>query len=203
MKKIYENVIFLDFDEVVNNVGATLALDPDIRMDPVSVGLLVQLIKDTDGKVVVTSTWRFGCEDVDHFKEKFRGEWRKHWGTADFDGILNAVVGLTPWLADSDKQTRGREIAAWFEKNEAINYVIIDDACDFLPEQRDHIVRTQSADGFRLYHMWKALKMLVPDHKRVKNLELYFQKIYEAEKPVTLRSEYPVDPCTVAEQIEP
>lgn len=99
--------------------------------DPVKWKWLIELCKDTDCRIVISSVWKhhFGSpEDVDGSVNL--QEWNKAFLKLGFpDGVF---VGVT-----SDRRSlRGTEIQEWLDANQPIeNFVIIDDDSDILPEQ--------------------------------------------------------------------
>lgn len=177
-----EKLIVLDIDEVLNSIATQiLARGAFKQFDPVSVSLLSSLIEGTGAKVLISSSWRLGCRgDVEKFRWKLMVEWREKVGEADINALVNNIVGLTPDLSFlyTDRMSRGREIATWIDTHAVNKYVILDDGDCVLPHQRPYFVHVPAVDGLRLVHYWKALKILMPEHPRVKGLEQYFNKRY-------------------------
>lgn len=55
------NVVFLDIDGVLNNLGTVAAFgNPSKHLDPVSVALVDKLCREGEADVVVSSSWRNG-----------------------------------------------------------------------------------------------------------------------------------------------
>jgi len=156
------NIIFLDFDGVLNSVRNTVARDrgwsdalprnkfEEESLDPVAVDLLRRLCINANAKIVVSSTWRIGRSAKD-FEDIFSNYgWRNV-----------PLIGMTPKM----NTNRGTEIAAWIKVHldtggELTRYVIIDDDSDMLPTQADNFVHTDVRDGFLLRDYIKALRIL-------------------------------------------
>ena len=161
------NIIFLDFDGVLNSVASTIAYhhlrgpsktiySETDRLDPVAIGLLKYLVDATGAEIVVSSTWRLNY-DLQEFKDIFA---LYGWENAPFvsktgRGGINSV--------------RGDEIKEWIETTKAIvdNYVIIDDDSDMLDEQLPHFVNTNGAIGFSLVNLCEALKIFGVPNKDI------------------------------------
>jgi len=163
-------IIFLDIDGVLNSVEQSIAnrLDQsDVRLyriDPVRVGLLRWLVDQTDAKIVISSTWRYG-----HTLQWFEGYFEAL-------GWLAPVIGLTPKL---DK-IRGLEVQAWLDADDEMvgdveKYVILDDDSDFLDGQP--LVHCSSVCGLSLKEVIAAVDILgvgvSGDQKEVEDLRKY------------------------------
>lgn len=153
-----KHVIFLDIDGVLNCLGSVLALgDPNHHLDPVSVGLLSRICKETDALVVVSSSWRIGrtVKQLQHELQNL-GAYK----------LAERFVGKT---GDGHNGHRGRQIRQWIEDNvHTGRYVIVDDDSDILPEQAPFFVHTSWEDGFRARHYQEAMKILKPEHADTK-----------------------------------
>ena len=148
-----ERILFLDVDGVLNSVGSVLALGgPSDCLDPVSVGLVARLCRETGAKIVVSSTWRIG-RDVERLKEEL--------ARAGAPQLAEFIIDKT----DTVPGIRGKQIARWLEANDfSGRYVIVDDDSDMLPEQKPYFVQTCYADGFRARHYTDAMAILDPKH---------------------------------------
>lgn len=145
------NLVFLDIDGVLNNLGSVAALgSPSKHFDPVSVALVDKLCREADAQIVVSSSWRNG--DTGRLISDLR--------RCGAECLTMHVIGETPRL----RCERGKEIQAWLEQNGGPHdcYVIIDDDGDMLPGQP--FVQTTFEDGFRFRHYQEALRHFVPDH---------------------------------------
>lgn len=152
------NVVFLDVDGVLNNLGSVLGLgNPSKHFDPVSVALVDRLCREGDAAVVVSSSWRTGNA------QNLRADLIRCGGIA----VANRVVSETPEISIPGKR-RGDEVALWLSQaagtvtGMVARYVILDDDSDFYPEQP--LVKTTFEDGFRFKHYIAALRHLKPEH---------------------------------------
>jgi hypothetical protein len=158
--------IFLDIDGVLNtgiyaihyfeickHFGLSRKDAKDLRhglrdefgshFDPRTVQLLEYIVKETDAKIVVSSTWRHsGIEQM-----------KLMWEMRD---LPSEVIGVTPFL----NTERGEEIAEYLRENEVDSYVIIDDDCDMLPEQINNFVQTDGEYGLTLREANKIIDIL-------------------------------------------
>jgi hypothetical protein len=118
------------------------------RFNPISVELLKKLIDETDAKIVISSSWRFGAKQL-LFKELSKTGLKKylhkHWET--------------PQLY---RNKRGNEIKLWLNHHIEVNkYVIIDDADEILDEQVEYFIRTKIETGFGEENYQRAKKILM------------------------------------------
>lgn len=165
------NLIFLDIDGVLNhqlfyekyykdgknNTGVEHPLDD---LDPTRIEFLNQLIKDTDAKVVISSTWRkyYTVEQLQGFLEArgFKGE----------------IIGVTPSLgikvhknskdAYIPSMPRGVEIYSYLQDNQDDNmsYVILDDDSDMMLWQTNNFFHVDSYAGLTPNIVYKATRFL-------------------------------------------
>jgi hypothetical protein len=157
-------------------VGKDLELDygPSFSIrtiDPVSVGLLNRLIRDTDAKIVLSSTHRkyfsrpgqlvFGSQvHLDVLRLYLKSL-----------GIVGDLFGIT----NSLNTKRGFEVQEFVFDIEVhflehINsYVILDDDSDFLPGQP--LVKIDNGTGFKFRHFAKASLILQKEKPVVPNNE--------------------------------
>lgn len=146
------NVVFLDIDGVLNNLGSVIGLgNPSKFFDPVSVALVERLCREGDAKIVISSSWRIGkiYRLIDEMTKCGAGRLREY------------IIGETPNLPG---MRRGDEIARYLDEHaaEVASYVILDDDSDMLEHQP--LVQTTFEDGFRYRHYVAALRHLDPDH---------------------------------------
>jgi len=165
-------IIFLDFDGVLNPTHYMMCLGKMWRESNgqiksqddfghlffwQNVEKLSYILKETNAKIVVSSTWRMSGATtmVDMFIER---------GMID---CANAFYDITPdhaqpqpsglWLSDA----RGDEIKAWLDAHhEVTSYVIIDDQNDMLPEQMPYFVKTNQWYGLTKSDAEMAIKIL-------------------------------------------
>jgi hypothetical protein len=181
-------VIFLDIDGVLNSEKAYRSgecnytkwnwedgtEDHHQSFCSWSKELLNKLIKETDAKIVISSTWRSsGIEFM-----------RKVW---ELEGMSGEIIGITPnFRGDINGYTipRGCEIDYYLEhdlkfhhinwdkgvqqeyidKSGIENYIIIDDDSDMLYGQRNHFVHVlpspRNKEGFNQKYYKEALSKL-------------------------------------------
>lgn len=156
-------VLFLDVDGVLNSTKSLVAFGNypmpkvDARekelFDLTSVELIKKVCKDTNTKIVLSSSWR-NCEDWEFVLK----------------GLLGLdIIDITPTIYDGDRGWfRGNEIKAWLtEHPEVTKYAIVDDNNDFLEEQEEFFVQTNATNGLS-YNDYLLLKDILED-KDVKN----------------------------------
>lgn len=138
------NVLFLDIDGVLNSAAYDRVRTPnDGNIDKSRLILLKEIIRSTDAKIVLSSSWR------------------KHWERdlaacdavgcqlhAVFDSAGLPIYDKTPVLTD-----RAEEIAAWLRLHpETEGYAILDDAFGGWGELQSHLVKTDYRIGRGLEH---------------------------------------------------
>ncbi len=167
-------VVFLDIDGVLNSLGTMIALGSASRhWDRVAGGLLYQLCTKADASIVISSAWRVGRT------------------ITDLGDILDVQArrGLGKFVIGKTKQTsfmRGEEIELWLKDNPGVDrYIIIDDSNDMLEEQKPFFIRTSGLHGFRAFEYMLALRILMPDHPEMYELEKYIK--WEQERLQGLR----------------
>lgn len=169
---IYDKIIFLDIDGVLNPTHYMLSL---YKMGKASSGeikshddygqlffyhncnALKTIIDNTHAKIVISSTWRMEGEI------KMREMWK-------YRNLPGEIIGITPTsdvLVENgececyDTVGRGLEIAYWIKQNNFKgNYVILDDVNDMLKEQEKHFVKTNNYIGLTIKNAEKAITIL-------------------------------------------
>ena len=158
-------LIFLDIDGVLNNQlyytsGRADERDFRTNIDPVSVGFLNTLIKNTDAKVIVTSTWRLG---------RTVGELQK---ILDDEGFTGEIIDRTKDLRrgnEGDSILRGNEILCYMKEHPEVlgcsysdyrHYVIFDDDTDMLYWHRYNFIKTDPYCGLTPSNIYEAQKIL-------------------------------------------
>lgn len=153
-------VIFLDIDGVLNNhdtlgldryIPTPLVLDKRIHdhMSPWCIWHLNDIIKQSDAKVVISSTWRLG-ESTERLQAML-----------DVYGFKGEVIGKTDWLKTNDTH-RGDEIRKWLEEHwnlDIESFVILDDDSD-MGKSIGRLIKTKNEYGLRGYHVKPTLKVL-------------------------------------------
>ena len=132
-------LIFLDIDGVLNVIGQGYdefgqIFHPHLEKN------LDTIIKETNAKIVISSTWRMNGLETMQRMWKYRN-------------IAGEVIDITPTEVDVvnrgtceffDQVDRGYEIQQWIDdnKDKIESYCIIDDDNDMLPSQQNNFVRT-------------------------------------------------------------
>ena len=177
-------VIFLDIDGVLNSEewmvrrfneteGDLIASQyPYYEFDKKLVENLNKIIKATDAKVVVSSTWRLGrsAEELQKLLTDvgFIGEVidiTPHFGAPKgFGYTIPRGCEIEWWLKENGKFQRiNWSIATqreYIEKAIVKNYVILDDDSDMLLGQREHFVKTHWKWGLSDSCVEEAIKIL-------------------------------------------
>lgn len=157
--------LFLDIDGVLNSEEFYVEMSQNDRMnkihkenpnmsgsmvyklsnfDPKAVERLNKILKETECKLVVSSSWRF---DTD-LEELF-----------EIVGINANIFGIT---GINNTRYRGFEIKDYLDNtnSEVLSYCILDDDCDMLPEQLNNFVHTDYRVGLTEDDVNKAIKIL-------------------------------------------
>ena len=150
-------VIFLDIDGVLNTESYREDPKVDYFEEPISevhMSWLEHLVKETDAKIVLSSTWReyWDCGDIqsDRFGEYINNLFEKY-GLKIFD--------KTPELKDRD-----REINEWLKlhSGQIERYVILDDFdFEWSESNAKYLVKTEDDVGFDEKASEKAIRILI------------------------------------------
>lgn len=155
-----DKFIFLDIDGVLNTAnyqtwrqlwGKDISDLHGHLFAPSPVRNLRRLIKWTNAKIVLSSSWRMdGLETM-----------RQMWNERNMPG---EIYDITPYVNAREYPigTRGVEIRKWLEEYGGENYkfVIIDDIEDFLDEQQTNVIMTNYRRGLTLLKTMKAIIIL-------------------------------------------
>lgn len=140
-------IIFLDIDGVLNCHYLTIGniIVDGGTLNTVLVEKLNTLIRETNAKVVISSSWRIlntQAEIIDMLQSAgFQGE----------------VIGMTPRSCN----IRGVEIHDWLKsRNDVENYIILDDDSDMLLWQASHFFNTDCEFGLTDKIVYKAARFL-------------------------------------------
>jgi hypothetical protein len=143
-------VIFLDLDGVLNHAeywktytGLTVL---DAPFDPECVSRLNQLIRDSDGEVVITSSWR-------HFKLGTK-RIEEYMNNAGFAGT---VIGETPVL---HVPLRGMEVQRWLMDNPGRRKIVIIDDGEKYGWLEPYRVKVNPEVGLQAEDIADALRIL-------------------------------------------
>ena len=144
-------VIFLDYDGVVNTpiwnekgkCGYNFPNDGKVN-NYQAIMWVNELCKKTSAKIVVSSTWRYCCEDVSYQDCLYNAGLNK-----DIE-----MIGCTDWLGNT---TRTEEIETYLESHKEIEkYVILDDE----KVNNKNFVKCNPNYGFGIEEFYKALDIL-------------------------------------------
>lgn len=160
-------VIFLDVDGVLNsendlmiyreknNITGSILYDA-VEDRPLS--LLKEIVETTGAKIVVSSSWRIGCD---------RSGKESIFGSLLYDKLEHRlknhdmeIYDITPSIEGTNIQ-RGDEIRAWLSKNPVQNFIILDDdtdMCEFL--HTEHFIKTTYKHGLTEELKNKAITVL-------------------------------------------
>ena len=139
-------IVFLDFDGVLNSERSTQQLGTRYRFARSSVEALNDLLRHSEARIVITSSWResWSLRENAEFLER--------------DGVLpSRVVGKTPTLG----QERGLEIEAWLRSAPyaVASFVILDDRDD-MAMHRGRLVQVSPLVGLSLAQAQRAIELL-------------------------------------------
>ena len=138
-------VIFLDVDGVLNSRqdGNSIKLRTDSYLR-----LLREIVKATDAKIVLSSSWRVGPSKAIRNLNNRLAEY----------GL--EIMDSTPLLPGSS--CRGDEIRQWLSDNgqSVENFVILDDDADMLEFTDTNLVQTDSELGLQEKDVAKCIEIL-------------------------------------------
>ncbi len=138
-------VIFLDVDGVLNSRqdGNSIKLRTDSHLR-----LLREIVKATDAKIVLSSSWRVGPSKAIRNLNNRLAEY----------GL--EIMDSTPLLPGSS--CRDDEIRQWLSDNgqSVENFVILDDDADMLEFTDTNLVQTDSEFGLQEKDVGRCIEML-------------------------------------------
>jgi len=161
-------IIFLDIDGVLNSTRSFIATNRGeaeqrwsnddwlfsrerLTLDPIAVGLLNSLVKNTGANIVVSSSHRKFFRPAGVLLLRELQDYIQNLG------VVQPVLDATPVMHN---RPRGVEIDAWMENRRIEKYVILDDSSDMLEHQRDNFVWTDCHEGLSFQDYIKANKIL-------------------------------------------
>jgi Swiss Army Knife RNA repair-like protein len=138
------NIIFLDFDGVLNDRKWLSQEGTRDDVDPERVRLLNWLVRATDAKIVISSTWRI-LHTIDELRT-----------ILDRAGFIGEVLDITP----GGGGVRGPQIQAWIDTNQFKGqFVILDDDSD-MEHLMGKLVKTKFERGLQPAEVKAAIAML-------------------------------------------
>lgn len=148
------DIVFLDVDGVLNSQNKLIELynktgkphsGSNFPFDEKCLENLKILVKETDAKIVITSTLRKYERNMKVFLNKLK----------EYD-LEKDVIGYTPIL----NRKREEEIIEYLNKLDIkVNFIIIDDIRD-MESLNDRLVVTSTKTGFTKENMKTAIKIL-------------------------------------------
>ena len=154
-------VIFLDFDGVITTPESKWNLDAS------KIALVEDIIKATDAKIVVSSSWSVGCNTGEEFKNR------------DLPNLKGMFEDAIYDVTDHCGSLRGDEIKRWLENhNDIESYVIIDDDSDILEEQLFNFIQTDTYEGITSREV-KLAKSILNNEKVINPIRLNMSLRYK------------------------
>lgn len=167
-----EKLIFLDIDGVLNSElyarrffdEKLYKKDPQVSnlVDSNAVQLVLKIIKETNAKLIISSSWRsltykHTIEDFKQFK--------------DLSPLLPFIYGVTPPTRNAHRGEeikyflnfiRKQDFREYFKEpiSNNYNYVILDDDSDMLEEQLPNFVKVTYWDGITEKEVEKCINIL-------------------------------------------
>jgi hypothetical protein len=145
-------IIFLDFDGVLNSLDEVIHSGCMGGLTPLHkkhIKVCEYIIKHTQAKIIVTSTWRIGRTTEQ----------------------LQTLLPTLPIIGKTDKLggKRGTEIQKWSDDNKKLNvenFVILDDDTD-MEHLMEHLIKTSFDYGLTYIEAIKVIEKLNGDDKSV------------------------------------
>ncbi len=156
-----KRIIFLDFDGVIDGWWSKYNLDPK------KIALVEEIIKTTDAKIVVSSSWSVGCRNAEEFIERdFSGYFKRKTTEISRESLfIESIIDVTDHMGSS----RGDEIQRWLDahEDEVESYVILDDDSDMNEDQLFNFI---SVDGwYGISHRTVSLAIQILKNEKVVN----------------------------------
>lgn len=122
-------ILFLDVDGVLNKTSDADVINEGFylqRLNQKLIDKLLQIVWNTECRVVLSSTWRKRVEDIAF--------------------LIKCKVPINS-VTDSNGPTRGHEIQRWLDQNDVYSYAIVDDDSDMLDSQRKNFFQIDPEYG--------------------------------------------------------
>lgn len=162
------NIIFLDIDGVI--ATPKTIKDGMWGLTPEKQDLLEIILKKTNAKIVISSSWRkHNLQDtIEHMNKK---------GFRFCDKIVGITLRAYHYIEKGIHLSipRGVEIKQWIDTNihsnngkdweqkelgKDWNYIILDDDTDMLLEQKNNFINCDSMEGLTIEQVNKAIELL-------------------------------------------
>ena len=152
----YNNILFLDFDGVLNTGTPSCRDEYGEVFDTQAVEQLRRIVEQSNPKIIVSSSWKMLGLSI------LREMWRER-------GLPGQIAGITPsersdeWLLTGmppSPQTKGVEIQQWLNEHPYTHYAILDDE-DVCPndEMRWQWVQTDPVVGITSETVAQVLRL--------------------------------------------
>ena len=146
-------ILFLDFDGVVS------IPENGWHIGSEKVALVEQIIKNTNAKIVISSSWAATCRNANEFIDNIFGSWNEDRNGLRRDSLfIESIYDITNQTHD----TRGEDIQEWLEKHDGDieSYCILDDDTDMDEDQLLNFVQTDMFEGITLREVKLCSKLL-------------------------------------------
>ncbi len=162
------NIIFLDIDGVLCTTRTCVAQrlgDPVSgrfrEFDIVGCGLIRTICHKSDAKIVISSTWRLGADITGKNKEGFKSSLHDNLEEGGLIQYIHEDWRTKDLRFSTEDIWRGHEIQEWLGRHpEVKKYVILDDDCDMLLEQKPYFVNTDANNGITYEDYKKIIEIL-------------------------------------------
>ena len=155
--------LFLDIDGVLNSIEYYLVrvdTPNDEGIDKHSISLFNLLLKEIPNlQIVISSSWR-KMHPIEYIKDCLERHGFKH---------SKNIIDYTPSL----HTIRGLEIQDYCKRYDIVNYAIIDDDRDMLPEQLLRFVHINGMPGLTIFDVLKVIGIFDKDNELYKDLDFY------------------------------
>lgn len=147
-------IIFLDVDGVLNTRGMFTAgikgtgrerIENELNDD--LVGRLANLVRRTNARIVVSSSWRYCLVNMDVLGRRL---------------AKNQIAILDKTIMPIDSSVRGDQIENWLKKwsDRWSTFIILDDSTDMLPHQMDRFIQIDEETGLTEDDVEIAVRLL-------------------------------------------
>lgn len=128
----------------------------DYKLDPVAIGRVNRVTRETGAVICVSSNWRLGNEKA----------WAETCWMLKYRGLEAEIIGRTPEIVPKSgiiigKVDRGLEIQAWLDKHPEVKAFAIIDDFDDMAHLKHRLVQTKMATGLLDEHAEQLIKLLI------------------------------------------